>query len=378
MRRHKMQKRGKGRLGFAGRVFMLLNLLAAALLCSSYLAPWIDPKLFWPMALIGIAYLPLLAVNALFVLGWLLTRPPLALISLTIILIGWNTLHTHIGFRLPTNTGQPQPKHIADLRVLSYNVHLFRGPSPSDNVPQVKEEALELIREIAPDIICFQEYYSREKGALDISHAFKHQLGLVHQHVHAVAKNNFESYGMAIFSKYPIVGSGRVSDFEQGVNSIIYVDINKDDRVFRVYNVHLRSFGFQKEDYDFIKSPTGSLESNVSSTRRIGARMKYAFSIRSQQARSLRAHSQQTEIPYLIAGDFNDTPLSFAVNHVGRGLQNAFREKGQGWGITYNGDFPNFQIDYLLASPGFEIRQFEIVRKKLSDHYPIWADLTFR
>src|SRR5690606_21836141 len=201
---------------------------------------------------------------------------------------------------------------------------------------------------------------------------------LNHQLIHAVAKNNFESYGMAIFSKYPIVSSGRVADFEQGVNSIVYADINKNGRLIRVYNVHLRSFGFQKEDYDFINNPTNALGANASSTKRIGSRMKNAFSIRSQQARSLRLHSEQAEIPVLVAGDFNDTPLSFAVNHVGRGLQNAFKEKGRGLGVTYNGDFPNFQIDYILASADFEVRNYEIVKRKLSDHYPVWSDITFK
>lgn len=374
------KRKGKRRLKFSGKVLLFMNLLAAAFLLCSYLSPWIDPKLFWPAALLGIAYIPLLLVNGLFVLGWLLTRPVLALISLTVILLGWDAFSAHIGlWRRPTPTPELGfAKDSADLRILSYNVHLFRGPGQSGNTPAIKEDAISLIKELAPDVVCIQEYYTRQKGQHDVSRSFRQLLGLKHQLIHAVAKNNFESYGMAIFSRYPIVASGRVSDYEQGVNSIIYADVDKNGRRFRVYNVHLRSFGFQKEDYDFINSLKGSLENNVSSTKRIGTRMKYAFSIRSQQARSLRSHSQETDIPYLVIGDFNDTPLSFAVNHVGRNMRNAFREKGQGWGVTYNGDFPNFQIDYILASRDFDIREYGIIKRKLSDHYPVWADVTFR
>ena len=58
----------------------------------------------------------------------------------------------------------------------------------------------------------------------------------------------------------------------------------------------------------------------------------------------------QCPYPYIISGDFNDTPSSYAVNQMAKGFKNAFREKGTGLGRTYNGDFPNYQIDYIMAS----------------------------
>src|SRR5690606_36124030 len=118
-----------------------------------------------------------------------------------------------------------------------------------------------------------------------------------------------------------------------------------------------------------------TIEKDAASTKRIGSRLKHAFGARSAQAAALREHSKHCQLPYLIAGDFNDTPLSYAVNQVAAGMRNAFREKGQGWGVTYNGDFPNFQIDYILADKAFKIHRYQIIKEKLSDHYPVWADL---
>lgn len=204
---------------------------------------------------------------------------------------------------------------------------------------------------------------------------FEQKMGMPHYYFLPTAENDYEAYGMAIFSKHPISDSGRLAANEYGVNGTLYVDIKKGNLSFRVYNVHLRSIGFQKEDYDFIKNPAKTLEEDAASTRRIGSRLKQAFRARSEQAKALREHSQACEIPYVIAGDFNDTPLSYAVNQVSSGLLNAFREKGRGWGITYNGDFPNFQIDYILASKRFNIQNYQIIKRKLSDHYPVWVDL---
>ena len=60
---------------------------------------------------------------------------------------------------------------------------------------------------------------------------------------------------------------------------------------------------------------------------------------------------------------------------MGKGLKNAFEQKGIGLGKTYNGSFPNYQIDYILTSPEFNILNYQIIEKKLSDHYPIRSDL---
>ncbi|NNU34746.1 hypothetical protein HK413_13025 [Mucilaginibacter sp. S1162] len=92
----------------------------------------------------------------------------------------------------------------------------------------------------------------------------------------------------------------------------------------------------------------------------------------------IRAHAKQCPYPYIISGDFNDTPSSYAVNQMSKGLKNTFVEKGFGPGRTYNGDFPNYQIDYIMVSPQFNVASYTIVEKKLSDHYPVIADLMLK
>jgi len=92
----------------------------------------------------------------------------------------------------------------------------------------------------------------------------------------------------------------------------------------------------------------------------------------------IKAHAAQCPYPYIISGDFNDTPASYSVNQMAKGLKNAFREKGSGFGRTYNGSFPNYQIDYIMASTQFDIASYHITEKKLSDHYPVRSDLVLK
>ncbi len=356
--------------------FLSIQIFFAVLLLLSYLAPKVNPNAFWPIAFLGMAFLPLFVINLLFFLWWAIQKRYYALISLIALVMGWGTLKDHFGFNYFDK--RPAAGHEESLRVLSYNVHLFRAKNQASSEPSILEDVYQLVDENAPSIVCLQEFYTRHRGKYQIAEHFKTQLGLPHQYFHPVAKNEHESYGLAIFSKFPIVGSGHLPAFENGVNSIIFADIQYKDTVIRVYNVHLRSFGFVKEDYDFIRKPTGTIETDMAATRKIGSRLKSGFQVRSEQALSLKDHLSQVSTPYIIMGDFNDTPLSFAVGQVKKGLKNTFLEKGRGWGVTYNGDFPNFQIDYIFNTLDFAVADYGIIKKKSSDHYPVWADLSLQ
>lgn len=360
--------------GFVSKSIFVFNIIAVAFLLVSYLAPVVEPQVFWPIAFMGIAYPLFLAINILFVFFWLFRKPSMALISLIAIVVGWSAIDKNFGFNIPEKD-LVKGVDTAAIRVMSYNIQMFNNPSKG-NVDN-RKEILRVIKEVSPDVICIQEYYTRSKGENDMGKHFSKELGLKFSFFTPVAKNDYDAYGIAIFSKYPIEGSGAldININEKIVNRVVYSDIKKAGKIFRVYNVHLQSVGFQQEDYDFIKQDAAAGNMDVQSTKRIGRRLKAAYLKRNVQVDSLYAHIQVAKIPFIVAGDFNDTPLSYSVNRVSSEMKNAFVEKGSGWGVTYNGAFPNFQIDYILASKQFQIQNFQIVREKFSDHYPIWSDL---
>lgn len=362
----------KKKPGFISRAFFLLNCLAAACLLLSYAASFIDPAFFWLLAFFGLAYPLFLLANAAFILLWLFKKPVYALLSAITILIGYNTLLNTVGFR--ESTAIEVPKSSEDfIRVMTYNVHYFRKFDYT-NDKLIKDQMLEVIRREQPDVICIQEFMTRKSGEYNISRSIKKILQSSHYYFQPSADNDFEALGLAVFSKYPIQNTGHIvfPNTMRG-NEAIYADIKTGKKHFRVYNVHLQSINFQPEDYKYLKE-TGEI-SDVRSPRRIGGRLKQAFIKRSEQAELLKEHAEKCKIPYIIAGDFNDTPASYAVNKVAKGLKNSFREKGSGFGITYNGDFPNFQIDYILAAPNFNVKSYRVIDKKISDHYAVRADL---
>jgi len=228
-------------------------------------------------------------------------------------------------------------------------------------------------------VICFQEFFSRKRGEYNFRKLILQILETEHYYFKPSTDNGYEAMGMAIFSKFPIVDKGNIQFAKKmNWNEAVYADIRKGDQTFRVYNVHFQSISFQPEDYRYLKKVTSEIDTDVESSKKIGYRLKNAFLKRSNQARLLKEHTEKSPHPYIIAGDFNDTPISYTVKTISRGMNNGFREMGSGFGVTYNGAFPNFQIDYIFTSPEFTVKNYLIIKKKLSDHYPVRTDLELK
>ncbi|PRD49365.1 endonuclease/exonuclease/phosphatase family protein [Sphingobacterium haloxyli] len=360
----------KKNLGFFSKAIFICNMVAVMFLILSYAASFINPKTVWLLPFFGLGYLPILVVNIGFILYWLLRRPLYTLYTLIPLLLGWNLLTQHIGFRPKVSNAD---KNKQDIRVMSFNAHLFNEVNKLPSTT-IRNEVVSLISDIDPDILCMQEFFTKIKGTKQMSDRILAESGLQDYFFEPATKSEHEGYGQVIFSKYPIIHSGTITKNEYGINRITFADIVKNQDTVRVYNVHLRSFGLQTEDKEFIQNPSATPNEEHATTR-VGRKLKYAFERRSRQAEALRDHIMTTHYPIIIMGDFNDTPMSYSVNLIGKGMKNTFQEKGQGWGVTHYEMLPLFQIDYIFCSPQFHVENYRVIKRELSDHYPIFADI---
>jgi len=368
--------RAKSKFNFIDKIILWLNCFLCAALLISYLAPVIDPQRAWLIAFFGLAYPILLVANIIMIIYWLLRKWWLMSLSILCIAAGWKVLNNNIGFRAPTK--DPVLKSGNVIRMMTYNVHNFKRYGAKNDV-STKHDILQIIAEQQPDIIGFQEFYTRKTGQYDMRDSILRIMGSDYYYFEPIIFNKDEAIGIAIFSKYPIIDHGLLPLSDRtSENACIYIDVKKGNQEFRVYSMHLQSIRFDPEDYRYINSITSQGKTDISSTRRLGSKLKNAFIKRSRQVFKIKEHAASCSYPYIISGDFNDTPASFAVNEMAIGLKNAFREKGSGFGRTYNGNFPNYQIDYIMASPLFEIANYQIIEKKLSDHYPVRSDLVLK
>ncbi|MDQ7950023.1 MAG: endonuclease/exonuclease/phosphatase family protein [Pedobacter sp.] len=365
----------KNKSTFFDKLLLLFAVLAGIGLLAGMVAADKNPVQHILYAFFGLAYPFFLLANLIFLLWWLLRKKWVhAIVTIVVIGVGYHTLIATFGWF--GDSGQDEKANGQLMRLMTYNVHNFK-PYGAEITPEVKQKMFDVVQNQHPDVVCFQEFFTRFKGQYDTVDSLKKILGTPYYYFHPVLKSASEAIGMAIFSKYPFENSGTIIFDNSLGNASIYTDIRLNGQLIRVYNIHLQSISFDKEDYVYIDKVKG-MDPQMNSTKRILKMLKSAFQKRSTQVEQMRAHMQSCKTPYVICGDFNDTPASYAVNKMTDSLKNAFIEKGQGLGRTYNGKFPNFQIDYIATTKDFDVMNYRIVEAKLSDHFPVRSDLRLR
>jgi endonuclease/exonuclease/phosphatase family metal-dependent hydrolase len=360
------------------RFFLWINYSVILCLLFSYLAPYVSPFIFWPLAFFGIAYPVLLILNLLFVIYWLILWRMRFLYSFIAILIGFNVLSGYVQFNMKkTPETALQAKH--KLKFMSFNTKLFDLYNWSHNL-ETRSKIFDMLKSESPDIICMQEFYTSDKGPMrNLDTLVKFQKAKYVHSEYMVTLRGTDHWGMATFSSYPIVNRGHIDFNVQGNNSCIYTDIKIDQDTIRVYNVHLQSMHFSYRDYKYMESILDAKElTEMEGSRTILRRLKWAFRRRAGQADIISSHMHACRYPIIVCGDFNDTPASYTYHTLGKGMKDAFLESGNGFGQTYFGKFPSFRIDYVLHSESIVSWDFRTIITDLSDHYPVCCSIALK
>lgn len=355
------------------KLLLWANFFSILLLFLSYVAVSFSPEKVGYLVLLGLAYPVFLLVNIVFIIVWMFRRRRFVILSLFAILLGFNFLTDFFNFSLGNEVSEVQDSR---LEIMTYNVHLFGLYDESDNAKK-RNRIFDVLKGEAPDILCFQEFFhSDQKYYFTTRDSLIRFLPTKYYHErYTHARNGRNYFGVALFSKYPIVNKGYIP-FESDVNNFcIYADIKYNGDTIRVYNAHLQSIRFKPEDYAFVEDNKNQ-EKIETGVKRIAVRLKKAFEKRQEQVEKIVASIKLSKHPVVLCGDFNDPPVSYTYNVLSEYLKDSFIEAGSGIGNTYNGAFPSFRIDYILHSEEFKTLDYRTVHEKLSDHYPVVVGLT--
>jgi endonuclease/exonuclease/phosphatase family metal-dependent hydrolase len=118
---------------------------------------------------------------------------------------------------------------------------------------------------------------------------------------------------------------------------------------------------------------TSNDKATLGEVKSLSISLKKGFVKRALQAQVVKNQINISPFPVIVAGDFNDTPVSYAYRKLRKGLNDSFVNSGYGAGFTYRGNYPPNRIDYILYDNALINSFFDIKRVKYSDHYPIVA-----
>lgn len=356
------------------KTFFIFNLGAAVLLALSNLSSYIDPSRFWFFSVLGLMFPYLVLINILLLIYWIFQRKFALIYSLLALVLSFHNIQNTFSFQLSGESYKNNIEHsTSTIRLMTYNVRLFNR-FEKKNFEIERQTILDFIEKENPDIICMQEFYS-EKG--EISGFLSQFSSKKNNHIYYTAQHKNQSYGIATFSKYPIVKK-KVLNYKNTDNISIYSDIVINNDTIRVFNNHLQSIKFLKNNYNYIDSIwMFKSQMHITEIKDISSKLKKAFILRSKQVEKVKELIDQSPYPVIVCGDFNDTPVSYTYKIMSQNLKDVFKEKGFGLGHTYNGSFPSYRIDYIMHSNEFNIIDYRREKIIRSDHYPVIVYLNF-
>jgi len=356
------------------KIVLILNFGAITALLLSYAAAHFSPDTMGYFVLFGLAYPFVLLLNIAFIIYWLLKRPRFSIFSAAIILLGIG----HLTDFFQISFSKSRDESASHLKVLTYNVHVFDVFDRKEG-QQTRDAIFDMLVREDADVLCFQEFFHSEKKKFfptkDTLLKFLPNIHYHERYTHALGGQQY--FGVALFSKYPIVRKGYVPFSSDANNFCIYADLLVGGDTIRVYNGHLQSIRLKPEDYDLANGKTEQSEIDDAG-KRIARRLKSAFVKRQEQVDRIATSINASPYPVVLCGDFNDPPVSYTYETLSDILEDSFVACGNGIGNTYIGAFPSFRIDYILHSPSLKTIAYKTLEEKLSDHHAITATLEWQ
>lgn len=336
------------------RLLRWANVILIFFTFFAYLAPYVSPVSFWPLAFFGLIYPWLLLFNLLFIAVWAALRRWYFLFSLGCILLGWNHFRSIVGLSLST----APINEARAISVISFNAHNLENFRIRRQFA-MNEDLAAIFDKGDASIVCFQEFYIYGDLTDDYIHYLTKEKGLINH----TWKRRQE---LATFTSFPILQT-ETKQFNNA-NGYQFVDVNVKGTRVRVFNIHLQSNSVSSAAERLAANADIQEKETWLEIRGMMGRFKRAVQKRATQAEEVAAQIAKSPYPVIVCGDFNDIPQSYAYRTIVERMNDAFRKRGSGLGFTYIGRIPALRIDYILTSKHWRILNFDMRRTSFSDH----------
>lgn len=372
---------GVKHLGIAGKGILYFifatNIIALVLLFLSTRAQTVAPSQYVFISFLGMGFPILLLVNIAYITFWIIfLRWKFILISLLGLAISWNAISIYV----------PMHSKIEDipescLKFMTYNVRGFNWLTGDD---ARSNPILEYIANSGADIVCLQEFAvetkKNKKKIISLSEFDDVMEAYPYRTVIRLGDTDDSCiYGLACYSKYPIMKVARVP-VESAFNGSAMYEIKIGRRTITIVNNHLETNHITSEDKQLYKELV--VEKNKEKLDEVAysvqQRLIPAFITREKQANIIRSCIDQQRpntSAMIVCGDFNDPPMSYAYGKIKGDLIDSFSAAGKGMGITYHENGFYFRIDYIMHTPNIKSYNSFVDKVKYSDHYPLYSYL---
>ena len=319
----------------------------------------------YPMlANLGLGFPILLAFNLLFLVIWCFFRLRFIWIPLLGFLLCYGPIRTYSPFNLP------EDKPHGSIKVLSYNVFMFSSWSEPE---ARKNPIVDYIVKSKADIVCLQE----AQAALDNSDHIYSTLKEHYPYFKLMIKKKPGADYIVLLSKYPVLWQDSIPYGSSSNQSVAYMLDIKGTKTL-VVNNHFESNGLSSGDKEGFKTLVkGEMKTGEAKRQSVHLLRKLGdvSSRRAPQAEAVARYVKKyldRNVPVILCGDFNDTPISYAHHTIGQHLTDCYIAAGNGPGVSYHKAGMYVRIDHIMVTPDWKPYRCVVDNRiKTSDHYPI-------
>lgn len=332
------------------------------------------------IASIALMFLPslLIAGGVMMVIDLLIDRR-----LILIILGGWLISAGPILNFAPINLFRSAPIPGEDSRsfsLLTYNImHFIDFRDPDIKLPA--NTTLSHILTADADIVALQECEEIwQPGFRNVSRSQLDSLRA--QYPYRIIGSDYE---LSLLSKYPCeeveIKLPRSISY---VMACYRIAIGAD--TLHLLNVHLKSIGLTPQDKELFKESLNNIPDSRSELReeirevksQLLTKLSAAFKDRAAQARGARQVIDSIGGPFIVAGDFNDIPDSYAARIIrGDDMTDLYARVATGPCVTYHADRFYFRIDQIFYRGPFEAVSLIKGNAPSSDHSSLEAEFVF-
>ncbi|MDP3437448.1 MAG: endonuclease/exonuclease/phosphatase family protein [Bacteroidales bacterium] len=356
-----MGKKKKKRLPWPVVVFLRLVIVSAAVaLLFSYLSAYISPSISSIPLFFGLYFIPLVLLNLLILSAGVIRKA--GIIWITFIVLLPSILFAELFIRW--GEVKKGDQGIA-LKVCTYNVGLFsqgRDKSYENTIRDINN----FLKQESLSVVCLQEFYAKDSAS--VTELFPQY---PYRYFHLFKSKKGPGFGNLTLSKFPIVNSGSLT-FKGSTNLCIFTDIEHYGKRIRFYNTHLESHSIS---FTSVMKRMRESEKVTEEIYDVHDKLAGTFRKRALQVDSILRHAAATELPSIICGDLNDTPMSYTYTSLTSERKDSFRQSGKGFSATYSFLWPMLRIDYILYPAPIWSTIHKTPRVEFSDHFPVISEL---
>ena len=352
--------------------FLAVNIIVASLLAFCIASFWISAGQMELLVFAPLGFPYFFLANTLFAVLWPVCskeHKKYAFFSLAVLVCALPMALATVSWQKNEST--------TGVKIMTWNVRNFDLYNWTNN-KETRKQMMLVIDSVGADVLCFQEFYSDSGGRFDNIRSLTKR-GYTHYFFHPAVRKGRHSWGVVVFSKYPLCNKQSRLFENSKNNQVIWCDVLMPGTdTLHLFNTHLQSIHFDKRDYAVIDSAIHQQAASEGNLRTLLSKYKQAALKRAQQAEWVRAEMDRFTGNRMICGDFNDVPASYVYHTIKSNMQDAFLRRGRGFGNTYVSAYPLLRIDYILCDKGIQVHSFKKKELNHSDHYPLISTFSLR